>query len=119
MQTRTLTLISTLFLCGQLTLLDKLLFSEARSVAKQYNCKYIETSAALNHHVDELLVGILSQIRIKQTPGFVMEVPSFEHKPREPKAAKCTMPGPKKLLNYIFKKQTCKVPTHECEDLFT
>lgn len=36
---------------------------DATRVAKKYDCRYIETSAALNHHVDELLVGILSQIR--------------------------------------------------------
>lgn len=88
-------------------------------MSKQYNCKYIETSAALNHHVDELLVGLLSQIRLKQTPGARMEPPSFESKTRAQKAGKCGLSGPKKLLNYIFKKQTCKAPTHECEDLFT
>ncbi|WAR04077.1 RIT2-like protein, partial [Mya arenaria] len=29
--------------------------AKGRSEAKQYNSKYCETSAALNHHVDELL----------------------------------------------------------------
>ncbi|KAK0061788.1 GTP-binding protein Rit2, partial [Biomphalaria pfeifferi] len=36
---------------------------DALRIAKKFDCRYIETSAALNHHVDELLVGILSQIR--------------------------------------------------------
>ncbi|KAJ8317782.1 hypothetical protein KUTeg_004666 [Tegillarca granosa] len=40
-------------------------FEEAKSVARTYNCKIIETSSVLNHNVDDLLAGILSQIRLK------------------------------------------------------
>jgi hypothetical protein len=40
-------------------------FADAKTVAKAYDCKYTETSGALNHNVDELLVGILKQIRLK------------------------------------------------------
>ena len=39
--------------------------SEGRAAADGYDCKYIETSAALNHRVDELLVGIHKQIMLK------------------------------------------------------
>ncbi len=45
--------------------LKPLTFTEAKSVATSYDCKYTETSGALNHNVDELLVGILKQIRLK------------------------------------------------------
>ncbi|KAL4235178.1 meiosis-specific cyclin Rem1 [Mactra antiquata] len=38
---------------------------EGRSAADSYGCKYIEISAALNHNVDELLVGIHKQIILK------------------------------------------------------
>lgn len=38
---------------------------EAKSAATQFDCKYIETSVAINHNVDELLVGLLTQIRLK------------------------------------------------------
>ncbi|XP_023232756.1 GTP-binding protein GEM-like [Centruroides sculpturatus] len=38
---------------------------EGRTLANRYDTKYIETSALLNHNVDELLVGIVSQIRLK------------------------------------------------------
>ncbi|KAH3773127.1 hypothetical protein DPMN_174481 [Dreissena polymorpha] len=38
---------------------------EGRSAADGYECKYIETSAALNHLVDELLVGIHKQTMLK------------------------------------------------------
>ncbi|CAB4068128.1 unnamed protein product [Lepeophtheirus salmonis] len=38
---------------------------DAKSKATSYDCKYTETSATLNHNVDELLVGTLTQIRLK------------------------------------------------------
>ncbi|GFQ96559.1 GTP-binding protein GEM [Trichonephila clavata] len=38
---------------------------DGRSLAIEEGSKFIETSAGINHHVDELLVGILSQIRLK------------------------------------------------------
>lgn len=38
---------------------------EGKSIATSYDCKYIETSVGINHNVDELLVGLLSQIRLK------------------------------------------------------
>lgn len=34
-------------------------------MARSYDCKFIETSVGINHNVDELLVGILTQIRLK------------------------------------------------------
>ncbi|KAF7274547.1 hypothetical protein GWI33_012802 [Rhynchophorus ferrugineus] len=34
-------------------------------MATAFDCKYIETSVGINHNVDELLVGILTQIRLK------------------------------------------------------
>jgi hypothetical protein len=39
--------------------------SEGKTVSSSYDCKYTETSGSLNHNVDELLVGILKQIRLK------------------------------------------------------
>lgn len=33
-------------------------------MAANYDCKYIEVSAAIDHKVDDLLVGILKQIRL-------------------------------------------------------
>ncbi|XP_076033966.1 uncharacterized protein LOC143020914 isoform X2 [Oratosquilla oratoria] len=38
---------------------------EGSFLAESYDCKFIETSSGLNHKVDELLVGILKQIRLK------------------------------------------------------
>ncbi|KAJ8302583.1 hypothetical protein KUTeg_018979, partial [Tegillarca granosa] len=38
-------------------------------LALEHDAKYTETSAAVNHHVDDLLVGLLSQIRYKLNPS--------------------------------------------------
>lgn len=40
-------------------------FSEGKAMATAYDCKFIETSVGINHNVDELLVGLLTQIRLK------------------------------------------------------
>lgn len=34
-------------------------------MATAYDCKFIETSVGICHNVDELLVGLLTQIRLK------------------------------------------------------
>lgn len=92
---------------------------EGLSVAKQYSCKYTETSAALNHHVDELLVGILSQIRLKLTPGVCMQPPKFDSRQdQQRRSDKQVLSGPKKFLHKLFKKNTFKGSAHECENLF-
>ncbi|XP_052062025.1 ras-related protein Rap-2a-like [Mytilus californianus] len=46
---------------------------EARQIAKEFECKYIETSAVLNHKVDELLVGLLKQIKLKLNPDAIQK----------------------------------------------
>ena len=48
-----------------ISLLNVFFSSDAKAVASSYDCKYTETSGELNHNVDELLVGILKQIRLK------------------------------------------------------
>ena len=86
-------------------------FAEGLSIAHQYKCKYIETSAALNHNVDELLVGILSQIRLVVTPGVQVNPPTFSPKKQH-------LSGPRKLLNKIFKKHEMKEAKNSIENLF-
>ena len=41
-------------------------FSAGKTLAIRYGCKYIETSPGINHNVDELLVGMLAQIELKE-----------------------------------------------------
>lgn len=38
-----------------------------KKLAMSYGAKFIETSVGIQHNVDELLVGILKQIRLHQT----------------------------------------------------
>ena len=38
--------------------------AEGRTLARTYECKFIEVSAGIAHNVDELLVGILAQVGI-------------------------------------------------------
>ena len=39
---------------------------EGKELAHCYDAKFIETSAGLEHNVDELLVGVLKQILLRQ-----------------------------------------------------
>lgn len=40
---------------------------EGKQLATSRECKFIETSSGLNHNVDELLVGVLKQIRLRES----------------------------------------------------
>ena len=68
-------------------------------MANTYNCKFIETSVVLNIKVDELLVGIVKQIRIQI---------------KNDSDTGCASKG-KKVLKQIFKKDSL---TKSCENLF-
>ncbi|XP_071442900.1 GTP-binding protein REM 1-like [Hetaerina americana] len=41
--------------------------SEGKSLAMSHDCKFIETSSGIQHNVDELLVGVLKQIRLRES----------------------------------------------------
>ncbi|CAG2187287.1 unnamed protein product [Mytilus edulis] len=77
---------------------------EALLLAKEFDCKYIETSAVLNHKVDELLVGILKQIKLKLNPEAIEKaVMMSQDKGKKYSSRK----GPKKLLEKLFRRN-CK-----------
>ena len=42
-----------------------LFLAEGKNLAISFGAKFIETSAGLQHNVDELLVGVLKQIRLR------------------------------------------------------
>ncbi|ESN99055.1 hypothetical protein HELRODRAFT_67160, partial [Helobdella robusta] len=54
----------------------KVTFEEGRSVCRKYNCKFIEVSAAFNHCVDDLLVGLVHQIRLNPSRQRAKSVPN-------------------------------------------
>ncbi|XP_069686192.1 GTP-binding protein GEM-like [Periplaneta americana] len=41
--------------------------TEGKALAASRDCKFIETSSGIQHNVDELLVGILKQIRLRES----------------------------------------------------
>ena len=43
--------------------------TEGKELARCYDAKFIETSAGLKHNVDELLVGVLKQIMLRNQQG--------------------------------------------------
>ena len=43
-----------------------LFYTDGKCLACTFKMKFIEVSVAINHNVDELLAGILSQIRLKK-----------------------------------------------------
>jgi len=43
--------------------------SLGKELATENNIKYIETSSGINHNIDELLVGIYTQIHLRQNLG--------------------------------------------------
>ncbi|XP_059146385.1 GTP-binding protein RAD-like, partial [Physella acuta] len=77
---------------------------EAKSVATTYDCKYIETSVVLNHNVDELLVGVVSQIRLKMATTAKSPVTDSSCYARS-----------KHLLSRLFKKDHL---SKSCENLY-
>ncbi len=43
-----------------------MLLVDGKQLAIGHDCKFIETSSGIQHNVDELLVGILKQIRLRE-----------------------------------------------------
>ncbi|XP_048244689.1 GTP-binding protein RAD-like [Haliotis rufescens] len=86
---------------------------EARLCAESFDCKYAETSAALNHHVDELLVGSLSQIRLKLNISTVMPPVVRDNKRKDKKKHHGFA---RSILNKLFRKSAKK--TQSCDNLY-
>lgn len=80
------------------------MFPDARLTASYYNCKYVETSASLNHHVDNLLVGILSQIRLKLNPDkLLQQIEKSDEK--KTKNRHGSLKSAKGIFNKLFNRQ--------------
>ncbi|XP_013407544.1 GTP-binding protein REM 1 [Lingula anatina] len=79
---------------------------EGRSIAMTYDCKYTETSAVLNHNVDELLVGTLTQIRLKEQ----------EHG-QKPSKTRCVPKSAKQIITRFWKKNGRRV-SKSCDNLY-
>ena len=49
-------------------------FAEGQACAAKHRCKFIEVSTVLNYKLDELLVGIVTQVRLKRQATSTMSV---------------------------------------------
>nr|KAG5707195.1 hypothetical protein BaRGS_017879 [Batillaria attramentaria] len=89
---------------------------DATKLASKYDCRYTETSAALNHHVDELLVGIVSQIRQKLHPP-----PSALLNPPDIRRSRSRSKSPGRAMSFfhrLFGHGSSKNKAKSCETLF-
>ena len=84
-------------------------------MAVKYGCKYIETSPGINHNVDELLVGMMTQIQLREKN----QKDTDSHKA----SSSCTGGGKKKgglkvldLLERVWKMQDPK--SKSCGNLY-
>ncbi|XP_061189552.1 uncharacterized protein LOC133197495 [Saccostrea echinata] len=81
----------------------KVTTEEALELAHQFDAKYTETSAALNHNVDELLVGTIDHIRHKLNPSLPEPVLKLDtrksHALRVP-----SFIGPFEFLSRLFRR---------------
>ncbi|XP_062574251.1 GTP-binding protein RAD-like [Saccostrea cucullata] len=79
---------------------------EARKLADKYKCKYVETSVVLNHNIDELLVGIVRQVRYQQEGCSISSSTESISKNRN-KVAKFTNILLDKIMNIGHKEIPC------------
>ena len=90
--------------------------TDGRTAADKYGCKYIETSAALNHRVDELLVGILKQILLKTSGGPIEDTELNHSTKSKDKDRKGSFKKTKHFLEKIFRRSGPKEKA--CENLY-
>ncbi|GBP77671.1 GTP-binding protein REM 2 [Eumeta japonica] len=88
---------------------------DGKCLACTYKAKFIEVSVGINHNVDELLVGILNQIRLKQkqyAEGGRESSPAHWYKSRG--VVRASMKA-RQMLTWIFGKEDSKFKN--CENL--
>ncbi|KAK3590300.1 hypothetical protein CHS0354_014270 [Potamilus streckersoni] len=79
---------------------------EGKEIAKTYGCKFKETSNVLNHNIDQVLCGIVKQIRLFKAKDNL----AGSEQPQD----KCCVTKSKSLLNKIFKIDSS---SKSCENL--
>ncbi|XP_055489557.1 GTP-binding protein GEM-like [Leucoraja erinacea] len=90
--------------------------AEGRSCAVVFDCKFIETSAAVQHNVQELFEGIVRQVRLRRDTKEVIEQRMAQYKRREsfPRKARRFLD---RLVAKNNKKMAYKVRSKSCHDL--
>ncbi|XP_076356839.1 GTP-binding protein REM 1-like [Tachypleus tridentatus] len=80
---------------------------EGRILANKYNIKFIETSTEISHNVDELLVGIISQIRLRSRVT-IDDSPIYK--------SRCLSGKARGLMSkFLFK---CELKVRSCDNLY-
>ncbi|XP_069958681.1 uncharacterized protein [Cherax quadricarinatus] len=87
---------------------------EGSNLADSYDCKYIETSSGFNHQVDELLVGILKQIRLKSRDS---EVTARKRSTRKKKYRGSKTSASLKVKSFLTKVCGKETKSKSCENL--
>lgn len=88
-------------------------FPDGKCLACMYRAKFIEISVGINHNVDELLVGILTQIRLKSAHYDGKEYSSQQwYKSRG--VVRASMKA-RQMITWIFGKEDSKFKN--CENL--
>uniref|UniRef100_A0A8C5U1K2 GTP-binding protein n=1 Tax=Malurus cyaneus samueli TaxID=2593467 RepID=A0A8C5U1K2_9PASS len=89
---------------------------EGQACAAVFDCKFIETSAALQHNVDELFEGVVRQIRLRQggKKSHLHPTPSQKHKESLTSRARHFLD---RLVARNSSKVALKVRSKSCHDL--
>lgn len=93
-------------------------FSEGRTCAAVFDCKFIETSAAMQHNVWEAFGGIVRQLRLRRDPEEVNQ----RRKHRSRKARRESIPSKaRRLLDKVMARKNPSVAfwlkSKSCHDL--
>uniref|UniRef100_A0A023EF81 Putative rgk3 n=1 Tax=Aedes albopictus TaxID=7160 RepID=A0A023EF81_AEDAL len=89
---------------------------DGKCLACTHRIKFIEVSVAINHNVDELLAGVLSQIRLKrqQCAAQGCKEPSSAHWYKNRNVVRASMKA-RQMITWIFGKEDSKFKN--CENL--
>ncbi|XP_058055029.1 GTP-binding protein REM 2 isoform X1 [Anopheles bellator] len=89
---------------------------DGKCLACTHKIKFIEVSVAINHNVDELLAGILSQIRLKRELAAIQGTrePSSAHWYKNRSVVRASMKA-RQMITWIFGKEDSKFKN--CENL--
>ncbi|KAM7283957.1 hypothetical protein ISCGN_001062 [Ixodes scapularis] len=94
---------------------------EGQSTASSYKCKFTETSAGISLNVDELLVGVVTQTRLKAQRRLNVGEPSQSSKPRARRSSSSLGSGSRcrSLIERIFRRgsSTGGIKSSSCSNL--
>ncbi|NWU72074.1 GEM protein, partial [Pterocles burchelli] len=89
---------------------------EGRACAAVFDCKFIETSAALQHNVDELFQGVVRQLRLRRGGKDPQAHPTSSHRRKESLSRRA-----RRFLDRLVARNSSKVAlkvrSKSCHDL--